>query len=134
MEIDQSDFVFSILVTMASQLPLLLVWLVGMIMAIVRWGRHPRVSAFVLIAVFAAAATSFGGQIVFRMLPHFSDSANLSWLFPLVSGCMSILYAACWACMLFAAFAAREPRSGSSPFVQQYGQPPQQPPIDKSAR
>ncbi len=124
MDIARSDVLLSTVLSLAGQLPLFLVWLVGMIMAIVRWGRHPRVSGFVLIAVFAAAGTSFVGQIVFRMLPHFNGGINLARLFPLVSGCMSILHAVSWACMLFAAFGDREPQASANPFGQQFNQPP----------
>jgi hypothetical protein len=112
----QSSEWFSILMMLAGQLPLFLVWLVGLILAIVRWGRHPRVSSFVLVAVFLAAGTSVSGQIVFRLLPQFADSSVLPNLFPFVSICMSVMHAVAWGCMLLATFSGRESHATGTPF------------------
>lgn len=43
-----------ILTSLASQLPLMLVWLVGFVFAIIRWKHHPRVSLLVLFALVLA--------------------------------------------------------------------------------
>jgi hypothetical protein len=45
-----SGTVVPTLTSIAVQLPLLLVWLVGVILAFVHWGRHPKVSLLFLIA------------------------------------------------------------------------------------
>ena len=120
---DRNETFFSMIMIIAGQLPMVLVWLVGLIMAIVRWGRHPRVSSFVLIAVFISAGTSFGSQIVYRLLPGLVETGDISRLFPLVSVCSSILYAVAWGCMLLAVFSDRSSASSGSPFGQQYDLP-----------
>jgi hypothetical protein len=114
-----------LLLQLAGQLPLYLVWLLGLILAIVRWGRHPRVSSFVLLAVFIAAGTSLVGQAAFRLLPQLMQGASLphQW-YPVISIGMSILHAVAWSCMLLAAFSDRGAASSGSPFASGYDQPP----------
>ena len=117
------DVVFSILVAFAWQIPMFLVWLAGLILAIARWSRHPRVSGFVLVAVFAAGGMTLATQIVFRVLPHIMDGGSFVRIYPLISAVSSLTHALAWACLLAAVFTDRDGTQGNlppnSPFAQQ---------------
>jgi hypothetical protein len=45
------DVLVSALAVLAGKLPVILVWLVGFILALVFWRRHPKVSLLTLIAI-----------------------------------------------------------------------------------
>jgi hypothetical protein len=49
----------ALLAQLAFRTPLFIVWLVAIVLALVWWKRHPRVSAFVLAAVVILGAQSF---------------------------------------------------------------------------
>jgi hypothetical protein len=124
----RGDFVLSQALIIAGQLPLFLVWLIGLIVAIVRWGRHPRVSGLILVGVFAAAGATFGAQIVFRLIPVLFKDGDFGRIFPLVSGFASLVHALAWTCLLLAAFSGREATPGNTPFGAQDALPPVKPP------
>jgi hypothetical protein len=126
--ISVADPVFQQIMIVVAQLPLLLVWLVGLVLAIVRWARHPKVSGLVLVAVFAAAGATFGAQIVFRLVPILFDASNIGQVIPLISAVTSLIHACAWACLLAAAFGNREDVRQNSPFADGSGLPPRTPP------
>lgn len=51
----------AIVAQLALRSPLFVVWLVGIVLALVWWKRHPRVSAFVVASMLILAAQSFFG-------------------------------------------------------------------------
>lgn len=124
----RDDIVFSQVLMIAGQLPMFLVWLVGVILAIVRWGRHPKVSGLILVGVFAAAGATFGAQIVFRLIPIFFEGGDLGRIFPLVSVFTSLIHAFAWTCLLVAAFGDRDAMPGNAPFGAKGALPPVNPP------
>jgi hypothetical protein len=120
----RADVLFSQVLAIIAQLPLFLVWLVGLILAITRWGRHPRISGLVLVAVFAAAGATFGAQIAFRLVPLFFDAGDFGRLFPLISMFFSLIHAGAWICLLAAAFGGRADAQQTTPFAANSTLPP----------
>jgi hypothetical protein len=59
--------------TLAFISPNLVVELVGIILALVWWRRHPRVSRFVLLAYGLGISVAVGGSFLFAWLPHHLD-------------------------------------------------------------
>ena len=52
---DVDSILVDVLIQLAAQSPLLLVWLVGLILALATWNRHPMVSLLVLVAMLLVA-------------------------------------------------------------------------------
>ena len=95
------------------QLPVLLVWLVGIVFALVRWPRHPRVSLAAMVAVLLALLASVGGDWLNVWVPM----ALQAWHMNLVvirgvqaamTGLLAVIQAAAWAVVLIAIFGWRD--------------------------
>lgn len=52
-----------------TQLPVYLVWIVGILLAIINWRRHPRAAQLTLAALFIFFMTSIGGTAISSWLP-----------------------------------------------------------------
>lgn len=52
-----------------TQLPVYLVWIGGMLMAVVNWRRNPRAAQLTLVALFIFFMTSIGGTAISTWLP-----------------------------------------------------------------
>jgi hypothetical protein len=59
------------------QLPVLLVWLVGLVLAIVYWKRHPRVSLLALIGLAGLFIANVLGSLVSLWLPLIVEQTGL---------------------------------------------------------
>jgi hypothetical protein len=95
------------------QLPLLLVWLVGALVALITLRRHPRISALVLIAMFLLIGQSVFGTFA---LHWFTTNQSRGRMSPqeLTTQLMGLnlaragFTAAAWALILVAAFSGRQ--------------------------
>jgi cytochrome bd-type quinol oxidase subunit 2 len=97
--------------TFLANLPLILIWLVGIILALVRWNRHPQASAFALIGLLILLFTAFFGSIVavFPSIIHtrgipFSRAVSLAGI---VNAMIIFVRAVGWGFVLAAIFANR---------------------------
>jgi hypothetical protein len=52
-----------------TQLPVILVWLIGLVLALVYWRRHPTVSLLAIIAIVGFLVTSLVGTYLSVWLP-----------------------------------------------------------------
>ena len=102
----------AILGVCALQIPIFLVWLVGIGLAVMRWKKHPRVSRLVMIALAVHLLVTMGylalnltaANILFR-----SNNADLiSGATQALTFCHSLVSAAVWGVMLFAIFGSRK--------------------------
>jgi hypothetical protein len=76
---DSAQKLTDLLRALLEQLPSLLVMLACMIYAIVRWRRHPRVSALVLLSLGWLIACAFISAVVYNWIPDwFLRSADPS--------------------------------------------------------
>ena len=95
------------------QAPVLLVWLAGAVIALVRWPRHPAVSLLTLIASCMSIAVSVLAAVVYAWVPHLLRGT--SWLhqhpdrvFDVVYFLLCNLHAVVWTMILIAMFRWRD--------------------------
>ncbi len=95
---------------LCSQIPLVIVWIVGVVLAISRWQRHPRVSAALVIGIACMLSAIVGRQLSFSLLlPVLRRStADASIYWQIVAAIVSLIRAAGWAAMFVAIFGWRE--------------------------
>lgn len=102
-----NEWVLSLIMGVGRMLPMFVVWFIGLVIALVRWPRCPRVSALVVAAIAVAGVTSIASQAIFMVLPRYSDSLNFAKFAGIISLATSFVHACAWACMLAAAFTGR---------------------------
>ncbi len=56
--------------SLVGQLPVYLVYLVGLIFAIVKYGKHPKPSLFAILALIGLLVTSIGGTVLTLSVIH----------------------------------------------------------------
>ena len=107
-----SEFLPAFLGSQATRAPLYLVWLAAIILAIVRWSRHPRVSLATVLAVVALWAVSLSVSFLDVWLPFSLRAKGMSMVqvsrvYLAIAIVNSILQAGCWGVLLFAIFGWR---------------------------
>jgi membrane-associated HD superfamily phosphohydrolase len=112
-------------------LPTLLVWIVGLGMAIRRRKRNRRPAILTMIGLGGLVLTSLVMHVVQMVLLHLLTSGRagaglVSWGFPLLQCIYAVLDPACWILILLAIFTQRPPDAseteradfGSDPFLR----------------
>lgn len=100
---------------LVAQSPLLVIWLAGFGLAVLRWNRHPRVSLLTVIAIVLYFIGASGNALASRWLV--GALRNLGWLVPgtlgtaLVSFVMAVIKAVAWALLFAAIFGWRNEQS-----------------------
>ena len=105
---------YAFLAQYAIQAPMLLVWLIGMALALLWWQRAPKVAAATLIACGLFLADALVGTFITVVLPRLlvdrgQSAAQVGTAFALVGIVRSLLHAALWCAVLFAIFSGRGP-------------------------
>jgi hypothetical protein len=95
------------------QLPVILVWLVGVILSLSYWRRHPKVSRFTLIAIAVLFVESLAGTYLSLYLPltlseRGWNSGRLGILLSTVGFARALVRAVSWGLLLAAIFARRD--------------------------
>lgn len=103
---------FAFLAQYAVQVPLLLIWLVGIALALVWWQRAPKVALVTCIAcglflLDALIGTAISVALPSMMIDNGQSATQVGTAFALISGVRSLLHAALWAGVLFAIFSGR---------------------------
>jgi hypothetical protein len=103
---------FAFLAQYAIQAPMLLIWLVGMALALLWWQRAPRVALATSVACGLFLLDALIGTFISVALPGMliergQGSAQIGSAFALVGIVRSLLHAALWAAVLFAIFSGR---------------------------
>ena len=107
----------TILPTLASYLvqgPILLVWLVGFILALVYWRRHPRVSLLTVIALLIFLGETLAGTYLNLWLPLMLTGRGVqaaATVFLIKSILTSLILAIAWALLVAAIFGWRRAAS-----------------------
>jgi hypothetical protein len=106
----ESPFIF--LSQAAVQVPLLLVWIVGMILALLWWQRAPRVALITCVACGVFLLDALIGTFIAVTLPgallaRGQSSGQIGAAFTVIGLARSVLHAALWAAVLFAIFSGR---------------------------
>jgi hypothetical protein len=104
---------FSAVSSCLTQLPLLLVWLVGIVLAVTRWQRHPKVSLLALIALVLALLETILNGLLSVWLPMMlteqgMDSMQIGTVFGVWRFISSIVGAVIWGLVLAAIFRWRD--------------------------
>ena len=103
---------FAFLAQYAVQAPLLLIWLVGIALALVWWQRAPKVALVTCIAcglflLDALIGTAISVALPSMMIDNGQSATQVGTAFTLIGGARSLLHAALWAAVLFAIFSGR---------------------------
>lgn len=77
---ESSNQLYQIFTSIATQLPSLLTMLGGIVVAIIRWKRHPRVSLTIVIALGLILLHVLVFAVVYAVLPMLTGSADLKTL------------------------------------------------------
>jgi len=77
---ESSNQLYQIFTSIATQLPSLLTMLGGIVVAIIRWKRHPRVSLTIVIALGLILLHVLVFAVVYAVLPRLTGSADLKTL------------------------------------------------------
>lgn len=97
---------------LVRQSPVFLVSLLGAVIAIARWPRHPGVSALVISAVSISTLTSltcaFISAVSLQVMATW-EPAIVMWVYEVIWFCSFVMYAVAWGLMLAAAFCWRKP-------------------------
>ncbi|MCB0214298.1 MAG: hypothetical protein KDJ52_33475 [Anaerolineae bacterium] len=111
--------IIATLTSFASQLPVILVWLAGFIMAIVFWRRHPRVSLLTVIAMVGFFINTLVGTYISLWLPRMQPQGwsmeQIGMAFAVSGFIRAFISAILWGLLLVAVFGWR----GKSPDVSQ---------------
>jgi len=107
------DNLVPLLSVLLFQAPVLIVWTVGLVLAIVFWKRHPKVSLLALIAILGLMITSILGSLLRIWLGAWMDQfgapfgrANITLVVYQVAS--SLISAVFWALLVFAIFGWRK--------------------------
>lgn len=91
------------------QIPVFIVWVIGGIVAIVRWRRHPRPSLLLVVALSTFLLRALIGPIVTFSIVHSGTSlARAGMVNGLVSLASMLVAAVAWSLLLAAALGWRE--------------------------
>ena len=110
-----NDILFPFLTQLAGQSPVLFVYLVGMVLAVVFWRRYPRPSAFTLTAMGLLILTSIGQTfvnlyfVVYRGIGQDWGPERLRWALTANTLVGSLVRAVAFGLLLAAIFVGREP-------------------------
>ncbi len=107
------EVLFSSLGSLLTQLPVILVWLAGFILAVTRWQRHPKSSLFLTLALII-----FAGQTLFKSIIDFAlpvymiqqggSGSQMGIVFVGLGVLRAIVAAIAWILVLLAVFSERE--------------------------
>ncbi|HOA23761.1 MAG: hypothetical protein WBH90_01430 [Aggregatilineales bacterium] len=105
------EFASAFVGSLLGQLPLLLVWVAGIVVAFAQWHKHPRVSALLagglsILLLNALAGVVFTGYLPLA-LEQDGGAASVSAIIVTVNIVQNFISTVGWVLVLVAAFAAR---------------------------
>jgi hypothetical protein len=92
------------------QVPLYAVWIVGFVVAMNRWHRHPTASRRAVLAIGILFLNSLVMTAVYRLFPYLVGNLNwsaVSWLYGGLGIASKCVEAGAWVLLLAAIFGAR---------------------------
>jgi hypothetical protein len=107
------DYLFPLLGQYAIQSPLLLVWIAGLVLALVRWQRDRRTAILIGIVCAISIVDLLIATYLTVMLPIIvvqrgGSAAQIGVVFGIIGAVRSALHAVLWAMVLFAVFGRRK--------------------------
>jgi hypothetical protein len=103
---------FNFFLQFAIQAPLLLVWIAGIVLAVLHWQRYPKIALATSIACTLFILDALVGTFISLWLPSFlveqgQSATQIGTAFAFVGSIRSLLHALLWAAVLFAIFSGR---------------------------
>ena len=97
----------------ATSTPVIIVWVIGIGLALSRWRRHPRVSQFALIAIVISFSNLIVNSVMGIWLPmamrdYGWTATQTGSIFAIVGIVSALISAAAWALVLCAIFGWRD--------------------------
>jgi hypothetical protein len=91
------------------QLPFYLVWLIGMLLALLRWHRHPTASLLALLAFILFLTSSMVGTLlsVWVTSQMGNPDINRAWMYSLITLGRTVAGTVAWILLLLALFGWR---------------------------
>lgn len=101
------------------RLPVLLLLLAGILFAIIRWKRHPKVSVLTVLGLGLFLLQSLAFTFVYFFLPRLQERAgwsprNTNNLYTVVEVCQDMFYSIVIVLLVGAAFSQRKPQTSDS--------------------
>jgi len=93
--------------SIVSQLPELLVWFIGLVLALINWRRTPRAAPLLLLAMVILITLRLVADYVTGLLPLLLGGAQLSAALTLSNFAQSAIAAVAWGMVLVAVFGGR---------------------------
>ena len=111
----------TILSTIVISLPVIIVWVIGIALALSRWRRHPRVSQFALIAcavmiINTAANRSLTIWMPLAMRDYGWTAVQIGSFFSAIGIITSLISATAWTLVICAVFGWRDQRQKENLF------------------
>ncbi len=115
----------ALLFSLIPSLPMLIVEVIGIILAINRWQRHPRASAMIVTGLSLMAAASLASNGIRLWLTMNGPVSSIVTIYGAIGLASSVFHAAGVTLLLCGAFANRPETScaGFSPIMPMDGQP-----------
>jgi hypothetical protein len=117
----------AILASLLESSPLFIIWLVGIILAAVRWQKHPRLSLLVVIVFLLFLVSHIITTIVGIALPVLAYQTHMSFTtVGIINLALSLVFnIPLWCLLLWTIFGWRSPATTTGPVL--FAQPPFQP-------
>jgi len=111
----------TILSTIVISLPVIIVWVIGIALALSRWRRHPRVSQFALIAcavmiINTVASRSLTVWLPLAMRDYGWTTVQIGSIFAAIGIITALISATAWALVICAIFGWRDQRQKENLF------------------
>jgi len=134
MEILPMEALIPTLSAIAISTPAIIVWAIGIVLALSRWRRHPRVSQFALIACAVMIVNLVVGRFLTIWLPiKMRDSgwtmSQIGPIFTAIGLITALISAAAWTLVICAIFGWRDQRKKENifpPAPPTYGNEPRE--------
>lgn len=105
------DFAIPLLTTLLPALPLYLIWIVGIVLAVIYRGRDRRVTILTAVALLLFLALDIGGRVMTIATPTLMQGQGVetvSMLLAATNILSTLVSAGAWIMVLVAIFAGRD--------------------------
>lgn len=107
--IDIGSLLNNLISPLLAGLPLLIVWIVGIILAITHWGKQPRRSLFTLLAIVIFVLVFIGGILFNNFGPPLLIESGMPWstyriIFLISNLVFNLFSTGAWVLLLLAIF------------------------------
>jgi hypothetical protein len=121
MEVWRMNTLVTILSTIVISLPAIIVWVIGIALALSRWRRHPRVSQFALIACAVMIINTVANRSLTILMPlamrdYGWTAVQIGSFFSAIGIITSLISATAWTLVICAIFGWRDQRQKENLF------------------